>query len=134
MPSTWQLLRAPVILQIVRFLVVGGIATLLNSAVFYGLVRAGAHYRLSMATGFISGAGLAYLLNSRFTFHGGGWSLSAAMRYFAVNLFSLLVGVAFLSVLVEGLACGLLPAGALVICLTACLNFIGSRWLVFSKG
>jgi putative flippase GtrA len=119
--------------QLVRFLVVGGIATLFNSVIFYGLIQIGVHYRWSMMTGFIAGASLAYLLNSRFTFHAAGWSLMAAIRYLAVNLFSLLVGVAFLSGLVEGLGCGLLLAGFLVICLTTCLNFLGSRLLVFSK-
>ena len=120
--------------QLARFLAVGGIATLLNSAIFYGLVWMGAHYRLSMAIGFIAGAGLAYLLNSRFTFDAAGWSLVAATRYLAVNLFSLVAGVACLTTLVEGLGCGLLLAGFLVICLTTCLNFIGSRLFVFSKG
>jgi len=86
-----------------------------------------------MATGFVTGALFAYLLNSRFTFAAGRRSMTAATGYLLVNLFSLLTGVMFLSFLVEVLGLGLVISGGLVICLTTCLNFLGSKWLVFSK-
>lgn len=119
-------------LQLIRFLMVGGLATLLNSIIFSVLAWGGMPYQLAMTVGFVSGAVFGYLLNSRFTFGAASRSLRQALGYIAVNAFSLLAGVIVLTILVDFAGLGLPVSGVLVICLTTCSNYLGSRYLVFA--
>lgn len=119
--------------QLLLFLLVGSLSTAVNATIFYAALQAGLHYQLAMAGGFISGSIVGYSLNSRFTFLEGSRSLNQALRYLAVNLFSLAAGSAVLFVLVEWVYLGLLPASVLVIVLTTGTNYFGCRSLVFTR-
>lgn len=119
-------------LQLIRFLMAGGLATLLNSLIFSGLAWGGMPYQLAMAAGFVSGAVFGYFLNSRFTFGAASRSLRQGLGYVAVNAFSLLAGVIALTLLVDHAGLWLPLAAVLVICLTTCTNYLGSRYIVFA--
>lgn len=61
-------------MQLVRFLLVGGLNTAFGLSVIYALMWLGADYRLANAAGFAVGCALSFALNKSWTFrHDGHW-------------------------------------------------------------
>jgi len=121
----------------IRFAIVGCIGVGFNYSIFYILYRfININYIASSAIGYISAIFLAFFLNRHFTFNhrdeGVNHVISMA-KYFVVNLFSLTCGLFFLRFLVEIL--GIIPeiSAILNVSLTAVLNFLGSKFLVFRR-
>jgi putative flippase GtrA len=119
--------------QFLKFIVVGGFSTLINYGVFFALWRFVAlDYRICSAAGFLVGLTVGYPLNKIWTYqHAGKTSFWLGARYLLVYLFSLGMGLAALWALVD--QCNMLAwlANLLVIGLTTCINFIGTKFLVF---
>lgn len=118
--------------QVLRFLVVGGLATLTDALIFMLLVRGGLDPRLANMISFPLSAVLAFLLHRSWTFAAreepaGGQALRFALMCCA----GLALSTAVLWALAPQL--GPLPAKAVAICGTVVLNFSLSRWLVFRR-
>lgn len=61
-------------MQLVRFLLVGGLNTAFGLSAIYALMWLGADYRLANAAGFALGCVLSFVLNKSWTFrHDGHW-------------------------------------------------------------
>lgn len=64
-------------MQLIRFLVVGGLNTVVGLSIIYGLMWLGLDYRLANAAGFGVGCVLSFTLNRAWTFrHDGRWQSS----------------------------------------------------------
>ena len=120
--------------ELLRFLLVGCVATAVNASVYYLLYGAGVVYPVAMPVGFLSGSVVGYVLNSFFTFGAARRTASSAIGYVGVNLVSLCVGEAVLIVLVERAGLPVLYGSILVICLTTALNYTGAKYVVFRQG
>ena len=122
--------------EIWRFLVVGGLGTATNLAVFYGLVDVGTTPPLPGATAaFAVAVTQNYLLNELWTFTAdrtGEVSGGRYGRFVAFSLMSLAVNLAVLQFLVTRFVFPLLviPQAVGILAATA-LNFLSSRFLVF---
>jgi putative flippase GtrA len=134
-PSIVQRLRAllalPVVSQFLRFLMVGGTATIVHTGVLYLLVQFG-HLKPFLATsiGFCCGVTVSYILNSHFTFKTGIALNFRFLRFLAVTgVGFLLNSVIFTTLHNAGVMYLLaqLTATAIVVF----WNFFGSRLLVF---
>ncbi len=119
--------------QLLRFLVVGCVATAVNVTIYYLLYRTGVIYSVAMPAGFVSGSVVGYVLNSFFTFGAARRTVGSAAGYVAVNLFSLAVGETVLLLLVERVGLAILYGSILVIFLTTALNFAGAKYVVFRR-
>jgi putative flippase GtrA len=119
--------------KVLKFGLVGVIATLLNYGSFYLLYKIfGSHYLLSSVTGYISGVLLGYFLNKYWTFvKQVDISKNYLVGYFLVYLVSLVVSQLFLLVLVEVMFLNPLVSNIFAICVSTVLNFTGSNYLVF---
>lgn len=118
--------------EFIKFCIVGVIATLVNYGFFYlFLNQLKVHYLLSSSFGFICGLIVGYPLNKYWTFSSKEKAVSHAAPYLAIYLFSLILSLFFLKIAVDYFK--LLPeiANVLVIGLTTCTNFIGTKFFVF---
>ena len=58
--------------QLIRFVLVGGVAAVVDYGIYQALLTAGLYVHLAKATSFIAGTATAYLINRRWTFQGRG--------------------------------------------------------------
>ena len=58
--------------QLIRFVLVGGVAAIVDYSIYQGLLATGLWVHLAKALSFIAGTTTAYLINRRWTFHGRG--------------------------------------------------------------
>lgn len=126
--------------SLLRFLLVGGVNTLVGSAIMFSLYHlAGWGYWASSAANYILTSILSFFLNKYFTFRSRSWSGGEVLR-FAVN-------IALCYVLAYGMAkplVRLLLSGASavvrddvsmlagMVLFTAC-NYLGQRFFAFGK-
>lgn len=58
--------------QLIRFVLVGGVAAIVDYSIYQGLLATGLWVHLAKALSFIAGTTTAYLINRRWTFHSRG--------------------------------------------------------------
>ena len=125
--------------QLVRFVLVGGLAALVDLGVYQLLLLVGAWAPLAKGASFVLGTTTAYLLNRRFTFaaSGGGRSRFLGVLLLYASTFAVNVGVASLVLhLLDAPSVGTPPVPALVAwfvaqaCATT-INFVVMRTVIF---
>lgn len=118
-----------------KFVLVGGVSTTFNYALFYALhVFLNVNYLIASSTGYISGIFISYWLNKYYTFKSIEKATTKEIaKYYSVFIISLFIGLGFLSFLVEII--GLMPvyANILMIGFTVVLNYLGTHYFVFKK-
>ena|SRR3989344_8215576 len=118
--------------QFIKFCIVGFFGALLNYSTFFILYNyLSVYYMISSGTGFIISVFLAFYLNSKYTFNNPQKSKKRLVKYFSVNIFSLLLGLLSLAFLVEILSINVYISNLLVIGIQTSSNFIGSKLFVF---
>src|SRR3989344_3720121 len=118
--------------QFSRFVVVGGISTLINYGIFFVLYTIlSVNYIAASAAGYVIGAVFGYLFNARLTFKSSaGFSI---IPYFVVYLFSLVASLGVLKFFSVSLAVSPLIANVIAIAFSTATNFSGCRWAVFNR-
>lgn len=58
--------------QLIRFVLVGGVAAVVDYGIYQALLAAGLYLHLAKALSFVAGTSTAYLINRRWTFQGRG--------------------------------------------------------------
>ena len=118
--------------RLIKFLVTGAFATIINYSFFYICLLLGIYYMFSSTIGFLIGLFAGYLINKKWTF---GISKNNTncyiVRYCTVYLISLLLSLVLLKFLV--IQFSFIPeiANILTILFTTCTNFMGIRYWVF---
>ena len=120
--------------QLVQFLVVGGIGYLVNLGVYTALVHgADMHYIGAAALSFVVAVTNNYLLNRLWTFRRSrGNAARQGVRFFVVALVSLGGNLLILRGLVAG-DLGKVTAQAIAIVLVTPLNFVGNKLWSFRR-
>ena len=116
--------------QLLRFGIVGGVATAVNYGTFSLLLSVTQlHYSVASALGFVAGVLVGYPLNRIWTF--AEQSQGSLLKYCLVYTCSLATSLGLLWVLSNQL--GLDPRWANILCIaySTGVNFVGSRWFVF---
>jgi len=115
-----------------RFLIVGGLSTVINYSIFLLLYWFGLNYLSASAVGFLSGVFFGYILNKNWTYSVVGETAPGlAVRYVFVYLLSLFSGLGFIYVVVDLGGVSPLLGNVASILVTTFLNFIGTRFFVF---
>ena len=124
------LVRQPELRRFAGFLFAGGLATVLNYAIFFGLYVAGTHYLLASATGYLSGIAVSYAVNIRVVFRDRTLNRSPLARYVIAYTVALFAQLAFLEILTVS---GIPPeiSNAVAIGVVVVLNFLVMRLWVF---
>lgn len=120
--------------HLLRFLIVGGIATVVNYLVFYLILKKGGQYQVASACGFLAGVGVGFPLNKAWTYqHSSSVSARLFYKYSAVYLASLLINIYTLGMLVGHFKLDARIANVIAIIVTTITNFIGTKFWVFQK-
>lgn len=116
-----------------RFLAVGLVSTAVNALMFFMLLTwLHVDYRISSVAGFLSGVVIGYVLNKRWTYSSSAPSSARTLvAYGSVYVVSMILSLAVIQTLVEGLSVSPAAANLLSICLTTLTNFLGTRFFVF---
>ncbi|WP_150307186.1 GtrA family protein [Planctomonas psychrotolerans] len=124
--------------QRIRFLIVGGINTLVGYLVYAALtvwvfpdVRFG--YLISLALSYVVAIGLAFVLYRRFVFRVHGNVLQDLLRFVTVYLVAITINAIALPLLVEVLSVPPLLAQLIVLVGTTLLSFFGHRSFSFGR-
>jgi putative flippase GtrA len=117
--------------EFIKFALVGLLNTGVDVALFSLMVWLGVSYLAAQVVSYSCGAANSYLLNKIWTFRSCGLSYSEMMRFAVVNLVSLGISLALLTLLHDRAGIGLAAAkgGATLGALTA--NFLGNKVWVF---
>lgn len=112
--------------QLVRFILIGGLNTLITMALFYFLSPL-LGYLPAYTVVYLFGILFAYLLNTGFVFEVSKNWKSAAL-YPLIYLLMYLYGVAMMILIVDHLALNEMLALALVVLSSVPINFVLTRW------
>lgn len=129
-----QFLGLKSIVQLKRFLITGGIATLISYLIFIFCIRQlHLHYLLANFVSFIISIIFAYNINKRWSFGGDHQKSSHLLEYLAAYLFTLGLSMIILKITVGIM--GIIPEISFFIslCFTTCINFLSIKFLVFKK-
>ncbi len=120
------------LLQWLRFVVVGATNTVLSWCVYAVLERVGVHYLLASGLAFVLGALNSYVLNRRWTFHSRRRRAPEAARFVVIQCIGLGIDVALLYVLTQDAGVHHLIAQALVFPVASVVTFGLSRQWAFA--
>jgi len=121
--------------QFQRFLVIGGISTVLNYSTYYFLIEGLKYpYVPSYITGYFAGLAFGYIYNRKWTFASKASKRAHEFgKYLSVYVGSLVLSSFFLDFLVKYFSVHPALAGVLAIGLSTVTNFLGCRFIVFKK-
>ena len=121
--------------QLLKFLIVGLFSTIINYCLFYFLLKiANINYLISSSCGFIAGVFGGFYLNKNWTYNDkNNKSNNLLWKYFSLYLTSLLISLIFLKITVDYSGLNAEIANLLAIIITTCVNFIGTKFMVFKK-
>jgi putative flippase GtrA len=120
--------------QILRFLIVGGVSTAINYAVFMAVLYLDRFlYLFASCSGYIAGLLVGFFANRNWTFESGGTGEKYLLRYFLVYGSSLLISLVILHLLVNYVGVWPEIANGIAICVSTVTNFIGVKLFVFRK-
>jgi glycosyltransferase involved in cell wall biosynthesis len=126
--------RAPLPVQFLIYVIIGGIAGVVNLLFFMGLVHSGGSINVAAPIAFVVAAILNYLLCIKLLFrHKARWNSTKEIIVYWIVV--AIVGLIDLLVTKTLILVGALPAGAKVIAtlLGLVFNFTGRRFLVFPE-
>jgi putative flippase GtrA len=127
-----RILRMPLILQFVKFGIVGVSNTLISFAVYTLLLKAfGVWYVAASGIGFAVGAINGFLWNRAWTFRGHVGDALTPVRWFAVQSCGLLVNLGLVYLFVDGFGLGKLTGQAVTIAIVTVLTFFVNRAWTF---
>jgi putative flippase GtrA len=130
--STARILRMPLVLQFVKFGVVGVSNTLIFFLVYTLLLKVfGVWYVAASGIGFAVGAVNGFLWNRRWTFRGHVGDALTPVRWFVVQTSGLLVNLGLVYLFVDGLGLGELSGQAVTIVIVTVLTFFANRAWTF---
>lgn len=127
-----RILRTPLILQFVKFGIVGVSNTLISFAVYTLLLKAfGVWYVAASGIGFAVGAINGFLWNRAWTFRGHVGDALTPVRWFVVQGCGLLVNLGLVYLFVDGFGLGKLTGQAATIAIVTVLTFFANRAWTF---
>jgi putative flippase GtrA len=130
--SAARILRMPLVLQFVKFGVVGVSNTLIFFLVYTLLLKVfGVWYVAASGIGFAVGAINGFLWNRAWTFRGHVGDALTPVRWFVVQTSGLLVNLGLVYLFVDGAGLGKLEGQAVTIVIVTVLTFLANRAWTF---
>lgn len=122
-------------IQLFRYFIVGGLATVVDWVSFYILaIIFIANYQIALIVAFILGSITNYILNRVFTFHSKSKKIAGqASVHLAISAISLLLNIALMYLLVSHLALEKMPSRVVVTLIMLIINFFMHKHITFNK-
>jgi putative flippase GtrA len=132
--GAWRIVRKPLVLQFVKFGVVGVSNTLIAFAVYTLLLKVfGVWYVAASGLGFAVGAVNGFLWNRAWTFRGHVGDALTPVRWFVVQSCGLLLDLGLVYVCVDGVGLGKLVGQAVTTVVVTVLTFFANRAWTFRE-
>lgn len=119
--------------QRIRFVIVGGINTVVGYGTYAIMVFLNIHYLVANICSTIIGVICSYILNKYFTFRSRNRSIMEICRFVSVYLFSFTIGNLILLVTVEWMRITLYLAGGINLVTTTIISWFGHKYFSFKK-
>jgi len=121
--------------QFIRYLIVGGISTLIDWSVFYtGTYILSIHYQISLVIAFFLGCTANYTLNKIFTFKCKSKKIAKQTSvYGAAAIISLLLSASIMFVLVSALTIDKLVSRIATTFIMVGINYLLNKHIIFNK-
>jgi putative flippase GtrA len=121
--------------QFLKFIIVGIFSAIINYGLFYFLLNVfKVNYLISSSLGFMAGVFGGFYLNKNWTYNDkNNQSKTLLWKYFSLYITSLLISLIFLKITVDYIGLNAEIANLLSIAITTCVNFIGTKFVVFKK-
>ncbi|HBT64879.1 MAG TPA: GtrA family protein [Ruminococcaceae bacterium] len=121
------------ILQFLKFGIVGASNTLISLLIYYGLLYLGVYYIAAYTIGFAVSVLNAYFWSSRFVFkkNRGYYNKKTIAKTYLSYGFTFMLSNGMLFVFVDVLDLSSLIAPVLILCVTVPLNFLLNKFWVF---
>lgn len=117
--------------QLVRFVAVGAVATVVHYTILIALVElGGAAPVLSTTAGYAAGTVVSYILNRRYTFKSNAPHLASFPKFVALNAVGMLLNGAIVAALIS-FGVWYLLAQVIATGLVLIWNFLGARFFAF---
>jgi putative flippase GtrA len=130
--GTARILRMPLVMQFVKFGIVGVSNTLIFFAVYTLLLKVfGVWYVAASGIGFAVGAINGFLWNRAWTFRGHVGDALTPVRWFVVQSSGLLANLGLVYLFVDGIGLGELEGQAVTIAIVTVLTFLVNRAWTF---
>jgi putative flippase GtrA len=127
-----RILRMPLVMQFVKFGVVGVSNTLIFFAVYTLLLKVfGVWYVAASGIGFAVGAVNGFLWNRAWTFRGHVGDALTPVRWFVVQTSGLLANLGLVYLFVDGVGLGELEGQAVTIAIVTVVTFLANRAWTF---
>lgn len=127
-----RILRMPLVMQFVKFGVVGVSNTLIFFAVYTLLLKVfGVWYVAASGIGFAVGAVNGFLWNRAWTFRGHVGDALTPVRWFVVQTSGLLANLGLVYLFVDGVGLGKLEGQAVTIAIVTVVTFLANRAWTF---
>jgi putative flippase GtrA len=118
--------------EILRYLLAGGLTTLVNLVTYGFLVALGAHYLLATSVAFLVAVFFAYLVNKGFVFRKGrSVEKREVLKFYGFRLLSFGIETAGLALLIEGIAFDAYLSKGFMAIVVVILNYLWSKWWIF---
>ncbi len=120
--------------QRIRFLIVGGINTIVGYGVFAFFIWVGLHYFFANVLSTTIAVANSYILNKYFTFKQPKKSAAEAVRFVSVYIISFILGNVILYILVDRLSVTPYLAGLCNLVFTTLISWFGHKYFSFKIG
>ena len=118
--------------QIISYIFVGGVSSLFDIGVTYGLNYSGIYYVYASTAGFLFATIINYFLSYLVSFQRGKYNrVEEILRLFLVSLVALFLNTLIVYLTVEFFNFSLIIAKAIAIVLVLIWNFLARKFLVF---
>mgnify|MGYP001413404485 CR=1 len=122
--------------QIIRFLFVGGTTVFIDFIVYTSLIYTDFETSLSKGVGFLIGTVFAYFANRKITFRSSSFNFFKFILFIILYFFSLFVNIFTNEIILILLGIdkiSYLIAFLIATSFSACINFIGMKYIIFQK-
>lgn len=118
-------------LKEVRFIIVGGVNTLITYLIYVLMVYAGINHLVSMAAVYVIGIVTGYILNRRFTFESRQKPAGEFARYVLVYAAVFFIALGTLHVIVDRIGVNAYAGGAVNIAIVTVISWFGHKFFTF---
>ncbi|MEJ2715528.1 MAG: GtrA family protein [Deltaproteobacteria bacterium] len=115
----------------VKFLLTGGINTVIFYMVYVLLIQLGCHYAVALPVEYTGGIIAGYCMNRFWTFSSHGSTVHSPLKYLATYVFVFCLNLLFLSLIVELRILGPIVAQVVVIGIVSVISFLLQNFWVF---
>ena len=119
--------------QLIRFVIVGGINTVVGYGTFAIMIFVNIHYLAANMCSTIIGVACSYILNKYFTFRSRKKSIMEICRFISVYLFSFALGNLVLLAAVECMNTTPYLAGGINLAATTIISWFGHKYFSFKN-